>query len=451
MNKYFFFIAMILVPTIYSYASELDLVANNKEASSRILKNSNERAIERWLNQSQARQEIFGRSKFVLAKSLKTFLDQDELCDLGFSRLIQKNAIGSGLIKEEKHFEAFIFYLRKTNLIDDILLKNIILSSRLDEKFQTIKNKKAPIFPPFNRDNERTSEIDLETLYADLKTTPDEVTSCSTRKLSQIASVLTWKNTRKRDKLISQLNYLALEKNIISLEVYHRLEVMLDEKVLNWPTDLNRYFDIISNAKDKLSPTGAPQVDPSSYSNTYVIRRDKLTQRGRLYKEFDSTQVMMLADIISKTAKRMDAHNVSINFQFENSPKSEIETYVLSPMERYRLSIKMLRKDMAEVMRSDLFKNTNIGYEDLVSAAYETGLIKAEELELILKFEDFWNPKDPKWKIYASFTFTILGTASFYLPPPWNVVGAIALAVTQIQLNKNQKQADPDDNWNVVI
>ena len=451
MNKYFLFIAMILVPTIFSYASELDLVANNKEASSRILKNSNERAIERWLSQGQGRQEVFGRSKNVLSKSLKTFMNQDELCDLGFSRLIQKNAIGAGLIKDENQFEAFIFYLRKTNLIDDILLRNIIFSSRLDQKFQTLKNKKAPFLPPFNRDNERTSEIDLETLYADFKTTPDEVTSCSTRKLFQIASVLTWKNTRKRDKLISQLNYLALEKNIISLEVYHRLEVMLDEKVLNWPTDLYRYFDIISNAKDKLSPTGVPQVDPSSYSNTYVIRRDKLTQRGRLYKEFDSTQVMMLADIISKTAKRMDAHNVSINFQFENSPKSEIETYVLSPMERYRLSIKMLRKDMAEVMRSDLFRNTNIGYEDLVSAAYETGLIKAEELELILKFEDFWNPKDPKWKIYASFTFTILGTASFYLPPPWNVVGAIALAVTQIQLNKNQKQAEPDDNWNVVI
>jgi hypothetical protein len=147
----------------------------------------------------------------------------------------------------------------------------------------------------------------------------------------------------------------------------------------------------------------------------------------------------------------MDAHRVAINFQYTNTPDSELETYVLSPMERYRLSIKLLRKDLGEVQRSELFRNTNVEYEDLVTAAYETGLIKSEELELILKFEEFWDPKEEKWKIYANFAFSVLGTASFYLPPPWNIIGAIALVVTQTQLNKKQQKADPDDNWNVVI
>ena len=106
---------------------------------------------------------------------------------------------------------------------------------------------------------------------------------------------------------------------------------------------------------------------------------------------------------------------------------------------------------MGEVMRSELFRGTSIQYEDLVSAAYETGLIKSDELEMILKFESFWNPKDPKWKIYTNFVFSILGTTAFYLPPPWNVVGALALIVTQTQLNKKKKNADSDDNWNTVI
>jgi hypothetical protein len=160
---------------------------------------------------------------------------------------------------------------------------------------------------------------------------------------------------------------------------------------------------------------------------------------------------MMLADIINKTAKRMDAHYVSINFQYTNTPDSEREIYVLSPMERYRLSIKMLRKDIGEVMRSELFKNTSVEYEDLVTAAYETGLIKSEELDMILRFEEFWNPKQEKWKVYANFAFTILGTASFYLPPPYNVIGAIALVVTQTQIDKKQQKPDADDNWNVVL
>jgi len=70
---------------------------------------------------------------------------------------------------------------------------------------------------------------------------------------------------------------------------------------------------------------------------------------------------------------------------------------------------------------------------------------------MILKFEDFWNPKEQKWRTYLGFAFSIVGSATFYLPPPWNIVGAIALVVTQTQLSKGQKKPDPDDNWNVVI
>jgi hypothetical protein len=280
---------------------------------------------------------------------------------------------------------------------------------------------------------------------------PDEISSCSVGRFFRLSASLTWKNKRQRDSLLNKLNYLALEQKIISLETYNKLEIIKAHKAIDWTVNVFKYLDIVSNAKDKLSPTGKPEVDPSEYSTKYADRKAKLTHRGRLYKNFDSTQVMMLADIILKTSKRMDAHYVAINFQYEDRPDSEVETYVLSPMERYRLSIKLLRKDMGEVMRSDLFKNSPVAYEDLVAAAYETGLIRSEELGLILKFEEFWNPKDPKWKIYANFAFSILGTAAIYLPPPWNIVGAIALIVTQVQINKKQKKANPDDNWNVVI
>lgn len=432
-------------------AFDVNLFANNKEAVSRLLQEKHERAIENWLSSPAFRTQALERSRNTLSSALKTFQKRKTYCDIGFSRLLKDRAKYDSLISNEDDFYGYVSYLRKANLIDDIFFMNIMLSEKLDQSIQNSIHERKPLVGPINRKNERTEDLDLEKLYADFKQWPDEVSNCSLGRFFNIALNLTWKDKKDRDRLLQKTNYLAFERKIISLETFNKLEVIRKQKALDWPVYTKGYIDIVTNAKDKLAPRGKPELDPSMYSTKYVTRRERLTQRGRLYKIYDSTQIVILSEIIRKTAKRMDAHYVGINFQYDDSPDSETETYVLSPMERYRLAIKMLRKDMGEVMRSDLFQNTTIEYEDLVTAAYETGLIKSQELELILKFEDFWNPKEPKWKIYSNFAFSTLGTAAFYLPAPWNIVGAIALVVTETQLENRQKKPDADDNWNVVI
>ena len=382
---------------------------------------------------------------------MNTLQVRSAYCDVGMVRLLRNQAKIDGLISDQDDFVAFVAYLRKVNAIDDLFYQNLILSEELDIAFSNKATKNGPLFPPFNRHNDETKEYDLKKLYAEFNEFPDEVTNCSIETYFRITLSLTWKTEHERDRLLNKLDYMALEQGIITRETFNKLEVIREKKALDWTIHLKSYLDVVQNAKDKLSPTGRPEVDPSLFSTKYAERKEKITRRGRLYRNFDSTQVMMLAEIIQKTAKRMDAKRVAIDFQYTELEDSETETYVLSPMERYRLSIKLLRKDMGEVMRSDLFRNTTVEYEDLISAAFETGLIKSEELELILKFEDFWNPKNPKWKTYTGFAFSLLGTATFYLPPPWSVVGAIALVATQSQILKSKKQANSDDNWNVVI
>jgi hypothetical protein len=120
-------------------------------------------------------------------------------------------------------------------------------------------------------------------------------------------------------------------------------------------------------------------------------------------------------------------------------------------MEQYRVALKMLRKEMAEIMRSEAFKNTSLDYDHLIAAAYETGIVKSDDLEYVLKFEDFWNPKTPKWQAYARFAFSLAGTATFYFPPPWNVLGALGLIFTQTKVLNGNQRPDADDNWNVII
>ena len=111
----------------------------------------------------------------------------------------------------------------------------------------------------------------------------------------------------------------------------------------------------------------------------------------------------------------------------------------------------MLRKDMGEVMRSEAFKNIGVDYDHLLAAAYEAGLIKSEELDYVMRFEEFWNPSTPAWQAYTKFAFTLGRTASYYFPPPWNIVGAIGLVLTQTKLLNGNNRPDSDDNWNVII
>lgn len=443
-------LAIIAASSLSSHAFDVTRLANNKESVSKVIKSKHERSINKWV--ARFGNWDMARSKAVsaLSRTMNAFERRDAYCDVGFAQLLKEQAQRSELITGSEEFTTFVAFLRTENLIDDILLTNILKSDDLAKALSEASKTNAGL-PPMNRHNEDTKNVDVQKTYSEFRTWPDEVSRCSVGTYYRLMLTLTWKNNRERDNLLSRLNYIALEKKVISIETYNKLEILREKNVFDWNIYVKSYIDIVTNAKDKLSPTGKPQNDPSVFATKYVERKERLTQRGRLYQQFDSTQVMMLADIINKTAKRMDAHYVSINFQYTNTPDSEREIYVLSPMERYRLSIKMLRKDMGEVMRSELFKNTSVEYEDLVTAAYETGLIKSEELDMILKFEEFWNPKQEKWKVYANFAFTILGTASFYLPPPYNIIGAIALVVTQTQIDKKQQKPDADDNWNVVL
>jgi hypothetical protein len=427
------------------------VLKNTKEGMSRIVSLQNLRKIEKW-NANIPQSEKIQLSKLVIRESLNNILNQPAICDLGFASRFDELALKYNLIQSSKELPTFLMFLRTQNLIDDLLLKNLLRSSELNKKLKSLDlNNK--IMPVLGRKDFDEKNLDLKNLYSSFVTWPDEKKNCSLGKFFALSAQLEWKKKKERNQILKEANYFAFKDKIISREIYHRLELLRTSDALDWGIYLKNYLDVSLNAKDKLKLIEKPDSGPTIKKAEYINRREKLTRRGKLYTYYNSTQVMMLADVLQKTIRRMDAQRAFIQFDFENTsdnhPESEI--YVLSPMERYRLSIKLLRKDLGELMRSELFLNTPVEYADIVAASYETGIITTEELDLILKFEEFWNPKDPKWKIYTNFTLSILGTASFYLPPPWNIIGAIALVVTQVQLNKNAQKPDPDDNWNVVI
>jgi uncharacterized protein YeaO (DUF488 family) len=429
-------------------AFEVSLLFNNKEAISRELTSQKKTEIERWKKTLSLSDDELRKQS---VKTLKVTFDEmerlDTTCDLGLLEKINIEGKKNNILRDERDLTNFIAYLRNADLIDDILYKLLRDSAVLKEDFR-INAKEMPE-RPFNLYSRNTSTADVEKLYAPFKQWPDDSKRCTLDTYVNMVQTLTWKNSKDRDAQIQRLNYIAQSNKVIDLETYNRLESLRLFKVMDWPVFFKRYADIINNSKDKLSKVRETKSS-NKFTVEYVSRKEKITKRANLYSTYNSTQVMMMAQIIEKTAKRMDARKVTLNWQYTDDLSSEIETYIFSPMEQYRAAIKMLRKDMAEVMRSDAFRGTGFEYSHLIAAAFESGFIKTEELDYVLKFEDFWNPKVPKWKAYSDFAFGLAGSASFYLPPPWNILGAIGLVLTQSKVN-GEPEPDPEDNWNSVL
>lgn len=445
------FVMLLAVFLLFSkvYAFDIKILANNKEFNSREITGRDISAMEAWVSTHHlSHEELKLRSQKALEIVMLEEFKVDTSCDIGIARNFLNTSKGLGIIDSENELEHIFILLRTNQFIDDILFNILKNANRVNHQMNLSIHNRPPRRPG-NLNNDQTSKVDLEKFYAPVKNWPDDKNKCSIDTYLKMTFDLNWKNVKERDNLISKLNYLALKDEVIDLKTYNRLETLRKMDVLGWPVYFKRYADVINNAKDKL--TQSPEAIPANkFSQTYISRKEKITRRDRLYITYDSTQVMIMAQLMEKTSRRMDAIEASLHFRYAGD-NGETEIYILSPMEQYRAAIKMLRKELAELMRSDTFKNTGLQYEDLVSAAYETGYIKSEELDYILKFEDFWNPKTPKWKTYANFAYSLAGTATFYLPPPWNIIGAVGLVLSQSKILKKDQDPDEDDNWNVII
>lgn len=449
MKKFALLIATAIMFITNAKAFDVTLLANNKETYSRQVTKQDLAELAVWKRQHRLRDgELKTKALKVLSDTFNEMERIDTNCELGLVARLEADAIKHGVIAGSSETLDFIVYLRASDLIDDILYKMLIDSTTIAQDF--ISDADLNPRRPFNVVTRQNANTDLKKLYAPFKSWPDDVKRCTLDTYFNMSHELTWKNGKDRDNQLQKLNYLAWSNEVIDLATYNKLEILRKNEVLEWDIYFKRYADVINNAKDKLTKNPELQAK-NDFTVEYVSRKEKITNREQLYRTYNSTQIMMLAQIIEKTAKRMDSKSVTLNWQYTDDPNGEVEVYIFSPMEQYRAAIRMLRKDMAEVMRSDAFKNTGLQYEHLISAAYEAGFIRSEELDYVLKFEDFWNPKVPKWKTYANFAFSLAGTAAFYLPPPWNIIGAIGLVLTQSKVIKNDETPDEDDNWNVII
>ncbi len=201
------------------------------------------------------------------------------------------------------------------------------------------------------------------------------------------------------------------------------------------------------------------EEDQAEFASEYIKRRKKLTRRKSLYYKYNATQIVMLAQVLEKASMRMgidptvetSTPEITTNYVMrrDGSQTQFSETYELSPSEQFEFARKRLRMDLMDLSSSKTFAGVKITYEDVIMAALETGYISHHDIEYVIKYDDLWNPEISPWKKFKDYTLSFAGTAAFYLPPPWNVIGAVGLVFVNTKLSSKKGHENHENPANI--
>jgi hypothetical protein len=445
MKNYLQWFTLFITIPIYALPIEKKFLRNNKEMISRQLSKIDYKQISHFEINHPKQENLHVKLENVLYHSLKT--DTDNYCEVEITKHYKDLLMQENLVSKQYEVPLTLKYLRSKNSLDDILLKILNSSLNLLSKIE-IKNKYPQLSRPRNINILSYQHLKLEKIYQSFTPGYKEETRCLENEFEKILSQMPGENRRSKLVELEKINWLALHKKIIDLKGFNQLDATRENAWNPRRLSLNRYMEILLSTKDRL--TQKPEtLSTNRFSTKIIDRRNAITQREYLYNTFNSTQITLLAEILKKTAQRMDATQTTIHWDYADEENGEI--YILSPMEQYRIALKMLRKDFAQAMRSSTFTGFQLEYEHLISAGYETGLINSQDLDLVIRFEQFWNPKISRMSSYTQFITSIFGSTVYYLPPPWNLVGAFALVLTQSRLTPQRVRPETDENWNIII
>jgi hypothetical protein len=387
-------------------------------------------------------------------------------CEFQFIEQLILNFKNAGFQDDLNSLTEYFKIIRINNDMDDLLLEIMIESSKDYFILSEMDNNKR-FSLSLLKHKKLIENNDLSELYSPFQEFPDDQTRCIYQEFTYLRREVRNKKDqapKKPFKILKTLNKKALDQEIIDEQTYNKLDYLTVKSSLkNRYVWLKDYLTIIFNAKDQLTPytktyTPINLEDENDFSSKIIHRRSQLTQRKLLYRKYDETQIILLAQVLQRASRRMgvDQDTISgipvISQEFSVLQENgERETYVerieLDPQSQFNLARRLLRKDMVELQMMDTFNGLKITFEDIVMAAYETGYISIDDIEYVVKYDDLWNPTISKMQRVKGFIVRVTGYSTFFLPPPWNVIATIAIGVTDTVIdNRFFRNGADNDN-----
>jgi hypothetical protein len=429
----------ICISSSTSFAFDLSIFKNDKEAKSRAYNSlelklaKNKKAL---VNNDKNAFGIFGDTLSEIKK-------KGQLCDLSVLQQFITNLKKAGIPATHDAIVDLLILWRDQDLIDDILFEIIEQSSALIQSISSIhldkitksESKKAATLMKKN-------EIKLDELaanYSELNALTYENLGCSANSWLDISETFSFK--KKKTKFIRLYTVAARSNEYISPDAFDIAELLRLNDVHTWNITLDKYIRSLKGIKNTLrskTPT-AEELEKNPHSSAYKDKIEKTTHRQSLYYRFNSMQIGKINDLLLRTFDRMDSTKTEVVFTYKSG---STESVPVSPMGQYYMAKMLLQKDLQELSNSRAFAGKPVSHEDLITAALETGLLTNEMLKSALGMDDLWNPVVKPWKKIANYAFRVTGTATLFLPPPYNIISSIALVFIEGLIHR--KSANPN-------
>lgn len=413
---------LFLILTLFSFpllGAETISLRNDREGTSFYSGRSEEKAM------NKALKSVDGKKIIEAYRDSIRLTDSNKLCSFDLNKTLLKN-----IQKTNPRFselEGAIYYLRSQNEFDDIVAKILLNSYELLNKNVFYERRYDVSTDP------KIMDKGFEILS---KYEKKMVQSCLDEGYRNLYNELLRLDKNLKKEHVEAIYVEAYDRRVITPATYDFLQRARISDLEKNALTLKTYYKKIRSLRNQY-----PLLDRNEKSDfvTQKVTKQKITHRQRLHEYYTDIQIVLMANIIKKLRTRLESPKAEILIYDRNS---NVETIPLEPMERFRLAIKLLRKEMSLLALNTYFEGRVPDYMDLMTAAYETGIIPASELKEVSGLQDIWNPKKTFWQKAEIWVRTLSTVATVALPPPYGFVPALAVVVIEMTAGKK------DDNTN---
>jgi hypothetical protein len=407
------------------------LFSMNVFAVSRLLKNDREgKSFYIKKRQLKVLSDIYSDNvRSDLVDSFKQILDSynpGNICAVNIVEQVKD-------VYKEKIPKGYLLPLRDNDLVDDVAYGILKQASELksfrkrpkkgnrqfDKLAEEEKKKALRAFTGFSKKLERGS--------------------CYTQEYKALFNELKSEDKKLKRRKFKILIDFALSSKAITEDDYKKIEIARRSKVQEWRMGLADYL------KKKLQIRNQYPISDTGIRSNFVaqkVKKQKISQRIKLFQSYDYIQIALMGDIINKLRRRLESNKIEIIVHFDDDGELvEEEVIELDPMERFRFSIKLLRKEMHELSINTFFEGRQPSYSDLIVAAYELGMVPAEEVDEVASLEEIWNPKKTFWEKAQFWVTSVLSVGAVLVPPPYGFIPTLALVAIQAS---TQSKKEPE-------
>lgn len=326
-------------------------------------------------------------------------------------------------------YEGALLLLRHWNELDDVALKILLDAKKVSESSIEAKDPQNIRIPERKKIPEMLKAV--ATFTEKLKT------SCYDDAYRAVIGDIR-KAGKASEVELEGLFLEAVKRKTINASTYQMLERARAGEVAGAMLTLKSYHQKVKSLR-----LHKPLRDPNERSEfvTQKAPKQKMSYRVKLYENYSDLQIMLMADVVKRLRTRLEAKKVTI--QIEGADE-EIEIITLEPMERFRLAIKLLRKEMKMLSLNTYFNGRTPDYMDLITASYETSLIPATELKELGGLQEIWNPTKTFWEKASVWVRTFSSVATIAIPAPYGFIPALVLVVIEATVGKGSDNQQDD-------